>query len=210
MLTPYLDDLNNGKRVILGSSSAQRQRIFRENLGLTNFEVIKSDFAEDLNKNCSVEDYVSKTCMAKLNDILENKVTGEWDIIVCSDTVISFPGSEVGEMETIFEKAADREHAISMLSRLSGKKHRVVTAVCTAIKGRDVHCFTESTSVVFSDIPRNAIEAYVDTGDAYGKAGAYGLQSLAASFASRLEGDYFNVMGFPAHRFAVELTRMLY
>ena len=64
------------------------------------------------------------------------------------------------------------------------------------MKGQDVVGFTkDGTEVQFNELPEKAIDAYVDSGEAYGKAGAYGIQSLGASFVRKIEGCYYNVVG---------------
>ena len=204
MLTPI--DFSN-KRIVLGSSSAQRKKILRENLGISDFEVIKSDFEENIDKaSCAtVEEYVERTCRAKFDDIMQNKIAGdEPDLLLCADTVIAIKEDDGKEKETILEKASDRAHAISMLKMMSGRKHRVVTAVLFRMKGQDVLGFTDSTEVQFNELPEKAIDAYVDSGEAYGKAGAYGIQSLGASFVRKIDGCYYNVVGLP-----IKLASML-
>lgn len=204
MLTPY--DYSS-KRVVLGSSSAQRQNIFRENLGIHEFEVLKSSFEEDIDKStcATVEEYVTKTCKGKYDEIIANKLKGdEPDLVVCADTVIAIQveGEDshiprVIDKEAILEKARDREHAIQMLTMMSGRKHRVVSAVYFRLKGGVEKGFTDSTDVFFRSLSKEAIEGYVDSGEAYGKSGAYGIQSLGASFVEKIEGDYYNVVGLP-------------
>ena len=108
MLTPI--DFSN-KRIVLGSSSAQRKKILRENLGISDFEVIKSDFEENIDKaSCAtVEEYVERTCRGKFDDIMQNKIAGdEPDLLLCADTVIAIKEDDGKEKETILEKASDR------------------------------------------------------------------------------------------------------
>lgn len=72
-----------------------------------------------------------------------------------------------------------------------------------------VRKFACTTYVKFADLPDSLIQAYVDSGEPFGKAGSYGIQGLAGSFVEGIEGCYFNVMGFPVHRFTWEVSRLL-
>ena len=216
MLTPFHDRLAR-KRVILGSSSAQRQKILKENLGM-QFEIIKSDFEEDLDKEnfTNTEDYVMATCKGKFDDIMASKLKFGADseekdphLVICADTVVALR-ADGEQKEHIFEKARNRDHAVAMIRQLSGRKHRIVTAVIFKLNNESEACsFVESTEVEFVDIPDIAVEAYVDSGEAFGKAGAYGIQGLGSSFVKGIKGDYYNAVGFPSNRFAMELSRKL-
>lgn len=209
MLTPHQDHLN-AQRIVLGSSSPQRQRILKDNLGLA-FEVIPSEFQEDLDKKTfkTTEDYVMATCRGKYDDLMENKLDEPPFLLICADTVVALK-EDGEEKEHILEKATDREHAMSMIRKLSGRNHRIVTAVNFKLKDQAEICsFVEITNVEFVQIPELAIEKYVDSGEAFGKAGAYGIQGLGSSFVKCIEGDYYNAVGFPSHRFAMELSLRL-
>lgn len=106
----------------------------------------------------------------------------------------------------VLEKPDDAAHAIEMLTALAGQVHQVHTGVALvmprAAEADRVLTFYETTHVTFADLDASEIEAYVATGEAFGRAGAYGIQGPAGAWVSRLEGCYFNVMGFPLHRFA--------
>ena len=113
------------------------------------------------------------------------------DVIVAADTNVVIDDQILG-------KPRDPSDAISMLNRLSGRSHRVVTGVCV-IRMSDGKLISaaEQTRVDFTDIPAEAIEAYVSTGEPMDKAGAYGIQGKAAVFICSIEGCFFNVAGIP-------------
>ena len=234
MLAVYQEIISR-KKIVLGSQSAQRRRILGENLGLS-FTCVKSDFAEDIDKSSvfSTEEYVRQTCLGKLNDLIENHArVRDADVVVCADTVIEFKPYDGQSEGSIYEKPRDRDHAIDMLCSLTGRTHRVLTGVCIALRDKDrklygngnesdnsakrtkkersytIKAFVEATSVTFAELDRQSITAYVDTNEHFGKAGGYGLQSLGSSLCNKIEGCYFNVMGFPAHRFAREFIGMI-
>lgn len=219
MLCKYLSELNQ-MRIILASGSARRSQILRENLQLV-IEVIPSSFAEDIDKSTTngPSDYVQQTCRMKCLDSIKTNCNSEekekWpDIIIAADTIVVYD-------QKILEKPSSTQHAIEMLQMLSGKKHHVLTAVTIAILNKDdnhkddilknynVKTFYESTEVHFDDLDMDTIEAYVATGDPFDKAGGYGIQSIASSLIKQLHGCYFNVVGFPIHRFTKELLTML-
>ena len=198
MLTPYLDQLHS-KKIILGSSSPRRRDILKENVGIRNFEVVKSNFEEDIDKaGLTPDQYVLKTCEEKIDDI---KARIDYDLLICADTVVCHAGK-------IFEKPVDREAAMAMLRELSGTTHQVLTAVSMITKDRR-KSFVEKTIVKFTNLDDKMIESYCDTGEPYDKAGGYGIQTLAASFAEGIEGCPFNVYGFPAHAFCREVKLLL-
>lgn len=100
-----------------------------------------------------------------------------------------------------------------MLSALSGRTHHVCTGV-TVCQGGRMETRPETTDVIFRPLTEAEIRAYIRTGDPMDKAGAYGVQGMAALFVSGIRGDYFNVMGLPLHllgrmlgEFGVELFK---
>jgi septum formation protein len=99
----------------------------------------------------------------------------------------------------VLEKPVDAADARRMLASLSGARHAVHTGVALVLAGGREVIFSETTLVEFGDLSAAAIAAYVDSGEAEGKAGAYGIQGRAAAFVRRIEGDYFNVVGLPLH-----------
>lgn len=205
--------LLNTLSVVLASQSPRRQEILTNNLGFEKFACIPSNFSEDIDKSTcgSAEEYVERTCLGKINDILNRRkeLNIQPDLVISADTIV------VGVDGNILEKPSDRNHAISMLSSLQGNKHRVMTAVTLGLLENShedhykIRSFVEQTDVHFMPLEINDIEAYCDSGEPYDKAGGYGIQGAAASFVKKIDGDYFNVVGFPVHRFAVELLDLM-
>ena len=131
-------------------------------------------------------------------------VSGCDAVVIAADTVVELDGELLG-------KPGTPERAEEMLSRLSGRAHRVWTGVCVR-QGETSLSRSECTQVHFRPLSPEEIRAYIATGEPLDKAGAYGYQGLASLFVERIEGDFFNVMGLPVcalglmlRRFGVEL-----
>ena len=112
-------------------------------------------------------------------------------LIIGADTLVSLEGELLG-------KPTDDADASAMLSRLSGTCHEVVTGVALidAATGQK-HVWAETTQVYFRRLHAAEIAAYIESGEASDKAGAYGIQGRGAAFVRRIEGCYFNVVGLP-------------
>ena len=122
------------------------------------------------------------------------------DIVVAADTIVVCDGVILG-------KPRDEEHAHRMLRLLSGKAHQVMTGL-TVLAPNGAVTVTEVTDVHFRPLSDKEIDDYIATGEPMDKAGAYGIQGGAALFCSRMEGDYYNVMGLPVCRLG-EILREL-
>lgn len=171
--------------MILLASSSPRRREILEMLGL-NFKVIPSSADETVPKGLSPAQTVEYLSGIKAQAV-RNSASQE-DIIVSADTIVVIDGQ-------IFGKPADRNEAVEMLSRLSGRTHEVYTGIC--VNDQVSH---ECSKVTFRALSMDEIEAYIDTGEPMDKAGAYGIQGKGSLLVSRIEGDYFNIMGLPVCR----------
>ena len=107
-------------------------------------------------------------------------------------------------LERFFNKG--REEATRMLRLLSGRSHRVLTAVAVAFEERFQMAVSESV-VVFEALDEARIRAYVESGESFDKAGGYGIQGRAGAFVARLEGSYSGVMGLPLRETAQLLRK---
>ena len=119
--------------------------------------------------------------------------------VLVADTTVAL-GNE------IFVKPEDRADAERMLAALSGKTHRVLTAVGVQLESR-LEMAVSETLVTFAELEPERITAYVASGEPFDKAGAYGIQGRAGAFASRIEGSYTGVMGLPLYETA-QLLRL--
>jgi septum formation protein len=114
--------------------------------------------------------------------------------LLCADTTVAL-GAE------IFGKPKDAPDAVSMLLRLAGREHRVFTAVALQFGAVRLAALNESV-VRFDELSLVRIQAYVDSGEPFGKAGGYGIQGKAATLIPTLRGSYSGVMGLPLYETA--------
>ncbi len=119
-------------------------------------------------------------------------------VVIGADTVVVLRGARLGKPE-------DAEEAAAMLERLHGRTHEVWTGIAL-VRGSDQRTAAECTRVSMSRLTPEEIAAYVKTGEPLDKAGAYGIQGLAAQFVRRIEGDYCNVVGLPLARLRMLLA----
>ena len=118
-------------------------------------------------------------------------------LIIAADTVVAIDG-------VVFGKPANHDEAFSMLERLSGRTHEVVTGVCLANEATK-ESFSETTLVTFRALAQEEIEAYIATGEPFDKAGAYGIQGKGGSLVDYIDGDFDNVVGLPVARLTQHL-----
>lgn len=116
-------------------------------------------------------------------------------LVLAADTVVVLPSAD-GYF--ILEKPLDAQDALRMLRLLSGTTHEVITGICLR-SATQSWAATETTRVLFAPLSESDLLAYVASGEPFDKAGAYGIQGLAAKFIPRIEGCYFNVVGLPLH-----------
>lgn len=188
-----------GKKIILGSNSPRRKEL------LSGLDIV---FETDTLNNF-MEEYDPKTPHEEIPEVLsEGKSYGfhrelhEDEILITSDTLVLCEDRVMG-------KPKDREEAIDMLKFLSGKSHKVITAITL----RDYeHCSTSSDTayVYFKGLSDNEIEYYVDNFKPFDKAGAYGIQEWIGYIGiPKIEGSYFTIMGLPVHLVYQELIKFI-
>lgn len=119
-------------------------------------------------------------------------------LVLGADTIVVLNGSILG-------KPKDASTAGIMLRTLSGREHQVTTVVALAIGGQAVKVFSETTVVRFRSLNEGEIRAYLATGEPFDKAGAYGIQGFGGLLVESIKGCYYNVVGLPLPKLAVEL-----
>uniref|UniRef100_A0A1I8N6M9 Maf-like protein n=1 Tax=Musca domestica TaxID=7370 RepID=A0A1I8N6M9_MUSDO len=203
MLAP-IKHLLAQKRIILASGSPRRQELVKS-LGL-NAELCPSTFEENLNP-ADFKDFskfIEATALGKAEEVynrLKNGDNQEELLVIAADTMVTM-GSE------IYGKPKDSDDAFRMLTNLAGNCNRVFTGVVLK-HSKGVRCFTETADVYFGQLSREQIQAYVDSGEPFDKAGGYGVQGVGGAMISRIDGDYYCVMGLPLYRLCCELNKLL-
>ena len=179
------------ERIILASASPRRKEIL-QTLHIP-FEVMPSDADESMETEAAAADFVSELAHRKCMDIygkLEKR--GEdltRTLIIGCDTVVCYDGMVIG-------KPPDRLHAALTLGVLSDSWHSVYSGLALYYNG-ECRSRAERTDVKFRELSEQEISRYVESGECEGKAGSYAIQLMGASFAERIEGDFYNIVGFP-------------
>ena len=170
------------------ASQSPRRRQLLEQVGL-RFETVDVDVPEIPIAGESPEDYVSRVAREKAGAGLLKLSGVAGAIVLGADTEVVLDGE-------VFGKPADAAHVVDMLRRLSGRTHRVLSAVWCVSAGREERALS-TTEVTFASLSEQRMAAYAASGEGMGKAGAYGIQGRAEAFVERLAGSYSGVMGLP-------------
>jgi septum formation protein len=193
-------------RIYLASTSPRRRELLHQ-IGV-DFDTLffrvppreDDDVSEDVLPGESAEVYVVRVAAAKAEGAMRRIIWRKLrrQAVLSADTTLELDGDIIG-------KPDDEAHAAQILRRLSGRTHRVLTAVALADDDRLNQRLSIST-VSFRALSDAEIAAYIASGEPFGKAGAYGIQGRAAAFISHIEGSYTGIMGLPLFETA-ELLR---
>ncbi len=184
MIHKLLDDT----KIVLASASPRRKSLLKM-LGL-NPLIFPAGVDERLNRqrpHLQAMHHARNKALHVANNMDSDS------LIIGADTIVVLDGTVLG-------KPSDARQAREYLALLSGKTHAVYTGLCLC---RSKRCVTdyERSMVEFAPLSEAEIQAYVETGEPMDKAGAYGIQGFGSQFIKRINGCYFNVMGFPIHLF---------
>ena len=171
--------------IILASASPRRQELLQR-MGL-DFIIRTAPHDETMNLFSTPSDEVARVSRLKAQAVYP--LCLEDDIIVAADTIVVCDGRIMG-------KPRSENDAFSMLRRLSGREHQVMTGL-TVTQGDNAKTVTVTTTLRFRPLSDTEIRNYIATGEPMDKAGAYGIQGIASMFVVGLDGDYYNVMGLP-------------
>ena len=176
--------MKNGK-IILASSSPRRKEIL-EKMGL-EFEIVASDYEEILENSDFTYEKIEELAYHKAKVVADKSFLPH--PILSADTVVVIEGEILG-------KPKDETDAISMLKRLSGNKHFVVTSICVINPTNSTKKLSSTTSYVeFEFLDEKTIKDYVEKFKPLDKAGAYGIQELPDGFIKNIEGSFENIIG---------------
>ena len=186
----FLNELYNlnSKKITLASRSPRRIGLLKQ-IGMT-FDIQPADVDEQPESYQNEADYACQNAQSKGDWVWERFPA---DLVISADTIVVKDGK-------IFEKPRDHADAAHMLKQLSGQTHRVISGFY--MRSRDKTILDhEITDVTFLTLSESEIQAYLATGESFDKAGAYGIQGYGALFVEKVDGCYFNVMGFPLAKF---------
>jgi septum formation protein len=189
--------------IYLASQSPRRQELLKQ-IGV-RFEMLLPSADEDSE---GIEEplpeekarvYVERVTLAKSAAALSRwqKSNLPWAPILCADTTVSLPNSPDSE---ILGKPSDAADAARILNMLSGKVHEVLTAVAVTVAPTEIpKILVQVSRVQFAELSQKQIEAYIASGEPFGKAGAYGIQGLGGAFIPSIQGSYSGIMGLPIY-----------
>ncbi|OCH89585.1 Maf/Ham1 protein [Obba rivulosa] len=216
-----------GKRVVLASNSPRRKDIL-QTIGLAP-EIVPSTFEETLSVHSfqDVHEYPVATATYKAVEVYERLVRENPDdapdLVIGADTVVlthaspgisSAPFMDGAGPQEVLEKPASAEDNLRMLLDINGGVCEVVTGVSVVFPvleapGYKIKSIDERTLVYFADSPRHVLEAYVASGEGLDRAGGFAVQGLGGLLVRKVDGDYQNVVGFPAASFYKFLEQLL-
>lgn len=188
--------MRNTRKIILASASPRRKEIFKKT-GL-KFRVDASNCDEKASPGLKPHEFAKFLSRAKAKDVARRHRDA---LVIAADTIVI-------SGRRIFGKPGGEEQAREMLKTLSGKAHSVITGftiIDTA--GKKELSRSVETKVYVKRLDADEIEAYIRSGEPFGKAGAYGIQGLGAVIIKKIEGDFFNVMGLPLNVLAESLKK---
>lgn len=176
------------KQLILASNSPRRKQILAD-AGF-EFEVNVKEIDESFSTEIPVNEVAEYLAAKKARAFLE---VSDQTIILTADTIVALDS-------LILNKPVDKNSAVDMLKKLSGRSHLVYTGVCIR-EGNSLNSFTDKTIVTFKVLIDSEIEYYIETCKPFDKAGAYGVQDFIGMVGiDKIDGSYFTVMGLPIHK----------
>jgi septum formation protein len=186
-------------RVILASGSPRRRQLLRD-AGIDYELATGYEVEEIFPDSLPVEEVPA--WLSELKSAAYPAPLTARELLITADTVVCLHGQLIG-------KPVDRADAVSILGRLSGNRHTVVTAVTLRTAGRK-RTFSVRSDVFFRKLTGEEIDYYVDNYRPFDKAGAYGVQEWIGYVAiERIEGSFYNVMGLPVQRLYLELGEFI-
>lgn len=181
--------------LVLASKSPRRQNILRK-LQIP-FTVVSPQVDESISFTLPPDEIVTQLAKRKAMEVALNFPES---YVIGSDTIVAHQGK-------VFGKPQNELEACQMLEQLSGQVHSVYTGVAI-IHGEKEAVFYEKTDVEFWELTSSDIHFYIESGEPFDKAGAYGIQGLGALLVKAIYGDYYSVVGLPISRISRELIRL--
>ncbi len=184
------------QKIILASQSPRRKQLLE--WAEVPFDILVKETDESFPADLPLEEIAIHIAR---NKALAIKMAAGQKPVLAADTIVVLGNEVIG-------KPKDREDAVSILSRLSGNRHQVITGVCIQYGDKEIS-FAETTEVEFHPLTREQLEFYVDHYKPYDKAGAYAIQEwIGVVGIKQIKGDFYNVMGLPVSRVVKALEDM--
>lgn len=185
-------------KIILASQSPRRYELLKM-IGL-DFEVKPSNIIEKNHDDLKPLDYALMNAKEKANVVADKYPNS---LVISADTIVVL-GNQ------ILEKPENDNHAFEILKLLNGKTHEVITAFGIILKDKEISKFDyEKTKVKFRKLSHDKIKAYIATGEPFDKAGGYGAQGLGSLLIEKVDGCFYNVVGFPLGKFFGMIEKLL-
>ena len=185
--------------LILASSSPRRRELL-DSLGLS-FEVIIKPVSEDVPPGTAPYRVVEMLAERKARAVADERSQG---LVIGSDTIVAYQNKILG-------KPRNEAHAREMLHMLQGSSHDVYSGLAVIdCQSKKTIVTYQRTKVKFKSLTADEIDAYIASGEPFGKAGAYAIQGLASVFIEGIEGCYSNVVGLPLKCLADVLKKFDY
>ena len=182
-----LETINNFQ-IVLASQSSRRQELL-SNMGL-QFTTHQSNVDETVPKDVPLENVAQYLARRKAEDVAQHYPQNA--VIIGGDTTVLLE-------DRLLEKPQNRDEALSALKQLSGKTHRVISAVSMVHHSKTRSC-SDTTRVSFNPLREEEINFYIDKYKPFDKAGSYGIQEWIGCIGiARIEGSFYTVMGLPTH-----------
>lgn len=190
------------KKIVLASQSPRRSQLLE--WAEVPFDVMVKQTDEQYPATLPIEEIPVYIARNKAIALIADATFQHYEKgvpVLAADTIVVLDNKVIG-------KPVNRQDAIDILTALSGNKHQVITGVVIKY-GENEIAFSDTTSVWFHSLTKEQIEFYVDKYEPYDKAGAYAIQEwIGVTGISRIEGDFYNVMGLPVSRVVQALQKI--
>lgn len=181
--------------IILASGSPRRQRFLKElDVDFTiQLKQVDEIYPTEL-KGKEITNFLAKLKANEFKNLKDN------DLVITADTIVWFKGKALG-------KPKNQTEAVKMLKKMSNNKHQVFSSICLK-SAQKQFVFSDKTTVYIKKLSLEEINYYVSNFKPYDKAGSYGIQEWFGHIAvKKIKGSFFNVMGFPVHKFYKEILK---
>ena len=179
-------------RIILASQSPRRKDLM--DLAKFDYEIIVSQFDENVDKNLRLEEQSKEIAYGKAKEVFDNTQGNR--IVIGSDSLVILDGEQL-------VKPKNREEATQMLKKIQGRSHSVYTSIAVLVENNEEYKEYKElheAKVFIKKMTDQEIRKYVESGEPFDKAGGYGVQTSFAVFIERIEGEYSVVVGLPLSR----------